>query len=60
MIIHKQDVTLLEDILQLLQDYSNANIFEENYNDFELEHFKLSIARFELFKDRVKEEFLNT
>ena len=60
MIIHKHDVTLLEDIVQLLRDYSLIDEFEENYNDFELEHFKLSISKFELFKDRVKEEFLNT
>ena len=46
MIIHKQDVTLLEDIVQLLRDYSLIDEFEENYNDFELEHFKLSISKF--------------
>ena len=60
MIIHKQDVNLLEDILQILRDYSLTDGFKENYNDYELEWIKESISKLDMFKERAKQEFLNT
>lgn len=60
MIIHKQDVTNLEDVLKYLQDYISNKGLEEKYTEFELELIKLSVSRFEMFKERVREEYLNT
>jgi hypothetical protein len=60
MIIHKQDVNLLEDVLQILRDYSLMDGFEENYNDYELEWIKESISKLDMLKERAKQEFLNT
>jgi hypothetical protein len=41
MIIHKQDVTNLEDILKFLQDYVSNEDLEEKYTELELECLKL-------------------
>ena len=60
MIIHKQDVTNLEDILKFLQDYASSEDLGEKYTELELEWLKLSISQFEMFKERVREEYLNT
>ena len=59
MIIHKQDVTNLEDILKFLQDYVSNEDLEEKYTELELEWLKLSVSQFEMFKERVREEYLN-
>ena len=58
MIIHKQDVTNLEDIFKFLQDYVSSEDLEEKYTELELEWLKLSVSQFEMFKERVREEFL--
>ena len=58
MIIHKQDVTNLEDIFKFLEDYLSSEGLEEKYTELELEWFKLSVSKFEMFKERVREEFL--
>ena len=42
MIIHKQDVTNLEDILKFLQDYILSEDLAEKYTELELEWLKLS------------------
>lgn len=60
MIIHKQDVTNIEDILKYLQDYVSSEGLEEKYTELELEWLKLSVSQFEMFKERVREEYLNT
>ena len=60
MIIHKQDVTNLEDILKLLQDYVSNEDLEEKYTELELEWLKLSVSQFEMFKERVRDSYLNT
>jgi hypothetical protein len=60
MIIHKQDVTNLEDILKFLQDYVPSEGLAEKYTELELEWLKLSVSQFEMFKERVREEYLNT
>ena len=60
MIIHKQDVTNLEDVLKYLQDYISNKGLEEKYTELELEWLKLSVSQFEMFKERVREEYLNT
>ena len=60
MIIHKQDVTNLEDILKFLQDYVLSEDLAEKYTELELEWLKLSVSQFEMFKERVREEYLNT
>jgi len=60
MIIHKQDVTNLEDILKFLQDYILSEDLSEKYTELELEWLKLSVSQFEMFKERVREEYLNT
>ena len=60
MIIHKQDVTNLEDILKFLQDYVSNEDLEEKYTELELEWMKLSVSQFQIFKERVREEYLNT
>lgn len=60
MIIHKQDVTNIEDILKYLQDYVSSEGSEEKYTELELEWLKLSVSQFEMFKERVREEYLNT
>ena len=60
MIIHKQDVTNLEDILKYLQDYISSEDLEEKYTELELEWMKLSVSQFQIFKERVREEYLNT
>jgi|SaaInlV_125m_DNA_1040241.scaffolds.fasta_scaffold247215_2 hypothetical protein len=60
MIIHKQDVTNLEDILKFLQDYILSEDLAEKYTELELEWLKLSVSQFEMFKERVREEYLNT
>lgn len=56
--IHKQDVTNLEDILKFLQDYVSSEDIEEKYTELELEWIKSSVSQFEMFKERVREEFL--
>ncbi len=58
MTIHKQDVTNLEDILKYLQDYVSSEDLEEKYTELELEWMKLSVSQFEMFKERVREDFL--
>ena len=59
MIIHKQDVTNLEDILKFLQDYVLSEGLAEKYTELELEWLKLSVSQFEMFKERVREEYLS-
>jgi hypothetical protein len=58
MTIHKQDVTNLEDIFKLLQNYISSENYEEQHTEIELEWIKSSVSQFEMFKERVREEFL--